>query len=410
MNTQQTSDMVDDLSEEDFLATYGPADSSKLDIARKSSSDFQPWHHPVKQIVRTKQWLALTKKLLKEDFSDSTELKYFTLPGPDLLDVKTLIEACLPHSVKIDYFGFNSGATSDDKQAAQQSDVGTFLYTESALLQSGSISPSAEILPDRLEDIAIPSSHASTKLGQRAPFDIINLDICDHLAYIPKGRTVTAFNALESLLAHQLRARTPWLLFVTTRAEPDLLGNPGFQFTKAITENLSIAGSGFKDALAECLDIDSNNLTAELNKKWNTKNLDFLKLFTVGLGKFLLQFFHSQPSLPANVELASSYTYRVYGESPDMLALAFRITPEKPRTFPGGVRGIATFPDLEPERAVYVANQAKKMWNIDEVISTHCEIRDLAVKETEDLLKAASYSIPDWRKWLLAHKIRPLQV
>lgn len=416
-NTHLVPDEEEEVQEEDILAVYGEQDAGTEDLAALSDRrrDFKPWHHPVKQIVRTHQWAALTKKLIQaRPQGVQSVLKYFTLPGADLLDVRVLAEICEPLSVKIEYFGFDAGSVQTEEstraEGAATHSHGAWITAESALLQAGRITPDAVILSDRLEDIALPNSQAAIQLSQRTPFDVVNIDACDHLAYCPKGRSLNTFDALKSLLAHQMSARSPWLLFVTTRAEPGLLGQPGIVFQGAIHQNLLMQHSNFGASLANCLEADEARLAAELVTVWGTHDARFLQLYSIGLGKFLLQFFHAQPNLPANVELASIYAYRVHGEHPDMLALAFRITPDAPRVFAPNVGGAAVVPNLEPVRATRVVAQAMKLQDLDSVLENDQGIRNEAIDSTKALLQSASYDVAEWCKWLAGHERRPMTV
>lgn len=418
-DTQLAPDAGDDAQEEDILAIYGEQNAGAADLAQLADRrrEFQPWHHPVKQIVRARQWAALTKKLLQARAQGAANvLRYFTLPGADLLDIRVLAGVCEPLGVRIEYFGFDSGSSSSEEgtdaegTSVQPKGGASWVTAESALLQAGRITPDAVIHADRLEDIALADSHAAMQLSQRAIFDVINIDACDHLAYCPKGRVRNTFNALEALLKHQMGARSPWLLFVTTRAEPSLLGQPGIVFQDAITQNLRMPQSNFGATLAACLDADEGKLATELASVWGTHDARFLKLYSVGLGKFLLQFFHAQPNLPANVELASVYAYRVHGANPDMLALAFRITPDTPRVFPPNVGGAAVVPPLEPVRAAYVAAQAMKLQDLDRALETEADVRTEAVDGTKALLQSANYDVDEWCKWLAGHERRPMTV
>ncbi len=414
---QLAPDAGEDAQEEDILAIYGEQNAGIVDLAHLAERrrEFHPWHHPVKQIVRVHQWAALTKKLLSARVQGvSKTLRYFTLPGADLLDVRVLAGVCEPLGVKIDYFGFDSGSSAAEESAktdgASTNAPGNaaWVTAESALLQAGRVTPDAVIYADRLEDIALADSHAAMQLSQRAPFDVINIDACDHLAYCPKGRTLNTFDALGALLKHQMGARSPWLLFVTTRADPSLLGQPGLVFQDAILQNLRIPQSTFNASLAECLDADIGKLATELASIWSVHDARFLKLYSIGLGKFLLQFFHAQPNLPANVQLASAYAYRVHGEHPDMLALAFRITPDPPRVFAPNVGGTTIVPSLEPVRATHVATQARKLQDLDHELKTDAALRTEAIDGTKALLQSANYDIEEWCKWLGSHEHRPM--
>jgi hypothetical protein len=207
-----------------------------------------------------------------------------------------------------------------------------------------------------------------------------------------------------------MSARSPWLLFLTTRADPDLLGQPGIDFQNAITQNLGIPQSDFGATLAECLGAQETKLATELIIAWNTHDTRFLKLYSVGLGKFLLQFFCGQPNLPANVELASVYAYRVYKDEPDMLALAFRIIPDPLRVFRPSIGGAAVVPPLEPVRAVRVVQRAMRLCDIDDALNNEADVRARAVAGTQKLLQEANYDIGEWRNWLAQHETRPMTI
>jgi hypothetical protein len=407
---QENEPPGDELSDEDLELVYGsqPGTEDEIDAATNRRKAFKPWHHPVKQIVRRRQWVEQTLRLIRNRGDESQTLRYFTLPGVDLLDVRVLAEFCNPLGVKIDYFGFNNGQDAavggDGTQRAGES-----FNAESTLRQAGRISETALILPDRLEDLAIDSSQAAAQLRQRSTFDVINIDACAHLAFQPAGRTHTTFDALRALLRHQMTSRTQWLLFITTRARPDLLGTPGDQFRSAITANLEMH-SDFAEALATSLNADPANLATSLASAWGNHDTNFLKLYCIGLGKFLLQFFHMQPNLPANVELASCYSYRVYNGEPDMLAVAFRITPDPPRVFDPGTGGTAFVEDLEPARAIRVATRAQNLWDLDAALSDEDDVRVEAVNGTVALLSAANYNLEAWRDWLESHPQRPMSV
>lgn len=403
-----TTEEVNESQNDDIEAIFGDQPHA-LDVTADEFSnqrkDFEPWHHPVKQIVRDRQWASLTSRLLKERPAGSLPiLKYFTLPGRDLLDVHVLSEACEPYKVKIQYFGFNSNLGSTKEPDA------TWVTTEAALRQSGRITDDALVLSDRLEDIALENSQAAEALKGRLPFDVINIDACDHLAYSPPGREHSIFDALNALLRHQMRAHTPWLLFITTRVNPSLLAQPGIIFQDAISKNLLVQGSGFGAALAACIDADAHRLATEMTTIWGCNDNRFLKLYSVGLGKFLLQFFNGQPNLPANVELASLYAYRVHGAEPDMLALAFRVSPDAVRVCAPSIGGATVVPDLEPGRAVKVANQAVKLQDLDCALETEVELLGEAVSGTRKLLQQANYDISAWQSWLATLPQRPLSI
>jgi hypothetical protein len=392
--------------EDDIGAIYGKPVSEEPIPGALTKREFQPWHHPVKQIVRDNQWAELTRRLLSGRREASAVLHYFTLPGLDLLDVRVLADVCEPLGVIIKYFGFDAGIGADEEASGQEA---RWITAESALRQAGRITSDAIILPDRLEDIALHGSQASDQLGRQRAFDVVNIDACDHLAYRPKGRDRNTFDALSALLEHQMaRARVPWLLFLTTRINPGLAGQPGIKFQKAIAENLDLSPVTFGEALTKAVEADGSKIAAALAEIWTTHDSKFIKLYTIGIGKFLLQFFHGQPNLPADVELVSAYCYRVHHDEPDMLALAFRISPEELRVFSPSVGGAAPIPTLEATRAAQIAKRAEKLWDLDKALEEQSLLQK-AVERTETLLSSANYDIEAWKDWLVKHPRRPVQ-
>lgn len=395
--------------DDDFVKEVFGDDASEPDLATQPrlKTNFSPWHHPVKQLVRELQWRDLTTKLLSKyrTAEERKTLHYLTLPGSDLLDIRLLADAVQSTGTKITYLGFDVSRRKPPKNGPSQHSGS--VVVEATLRQADLVTSDAEIVPDRLEDIAVSGSKAESRLKQSAPFDVINLDACEHLAYVPAGRESSLFDALEALLKHQLDARQPWLLFVTTRVDPKLLGPPATKLQTAISENLDLNEPVFDQAVAECLGTTVDALRERIKKCWDDDDDNFLKVFSLGLGKYLLQFYHAQPNRQANVELVSAYGYQVHKDKPDMLSLAFRISPT-PKVLPAAAAQKAPAP-LEMERGAAVAKRAMRIWNLDNAIADNDEARRLSIDGTRALLDAASYDLVAWAEWLKTHPSRPME-
>ena len=368
---------------------------------------FFAWHHPVKQIVRQKQWSDLTYELIEKDrtIDQRSTLRYFTLPGSDLLDVRVLAESLTVFNTKIEYFGFNAG---NDTGAALVS--GASVTAESALRQAGLISDGSIVLRDRLEDIALAGSQAQSQLSQQAPFDVINIDGCDHLGFKPKKRDRSTFDALEQLLGHQLAHRKPWLLFITTRADPGILGPHFTKMQSAINENLAHHEAEFGPALATSLGVGLVDIVPEINKAWAGWSENFLKIYSVGLGKYLLHYFHAQRPVAADVELKSVYAYRVKDSRPDMLSFAFRVVPKAIQPQKASIGGAQVQDLTEAKSGVRIANRASKLWLLDDALAGQEVLREGAVKASARLLAAANYDLDSWMTWLRDHEVRPMTI
>ena len=404
--TQDTEQ--DDLPEEDRALISSDAAPATL-YGSAVGKPFAPWHHPVKQIVREQQWAELTRKLIGERQFPSDILRYFTLPGPDLFDIRVLSDVCVQSNIKIEYFGFLDGGASGEEDD-DGSPRAPWASAEAALRQSGRITANSEIAGDRLEDIAIERSKARSSLNQRQTFDVINLDGCGYLAHQPKNRTVCTFDALRALLAHQSKATSPWLLFLTTRADAQMLGTPGAHLQNAILQNLTDWPDSFGCQLAETMGWPFDTVASSITTAWSSSGMSFMQIFTLGVSKFLLKHFHQQRELQADVRLKSSYVYRVKGEDVDMAALAFLISPDPapPPTRVAGGGAPQTNP--EPGRACSIVRRIGRVWNIDEAIQNDSDLKARAVSGTEALLKIRNYDIVLWREWVTGHEIRPLPI
>lgn len=385
----------------------GPAPSHEHFSSGERKKHFFAWHHPIKQIVRQRQWSDLTYELIDKDRTadQRSTLRYFTLPGSDLLDVRVLAESLTAFDTKIEYFGFNAG-----NGTGETATPGASFTAESALRQAGLISDGSLVLRDRLEDIALPGSQAQSQLSQQAPFDVINIDACDHLGFKPKRRDRSTFDALEQLLGHQLAHRKPWLLFITTRADPSILGPHFTKMQSSINENLAHHEAEFGPALATSLGVDLVNIVPEINKAWAGWSENFLKIYSVGLGKYLLHYFHAQRPVAADVELKSVYAYRVKNSRPDMLSFAFRVVPKAIQPQKASIGGAQVHDLMEAKSGVRIANRASKLWLLDDAIAAQESLRDGAVKASAKLLAAANYDLDSWTIWLRDHDIRPMVV
>jgi hypothetical protein len=411
MTDSQRESGVSGVSDEDLDYVFGPPmDTPEESIAlAERRKDFQPWHHPVKQIVRHRQWGALTERLIGAIRPQVAVLRYFTLPGPDLLDVRVLADVCEPRNVRVEFFGFDSAAPAEaGAESRRGDDEAAAADAQAVLRQAGRITDESVVLRGRLEDIAFESTHAATQLRAQQPFHVINIDACNHLTYRSEGRA-NLFDALRVLLRHQMRAQQPWLLFITTRCAPDRLCDAGDEFKARIADNLILSPEEFREALAAALDAEPPSLEEALEAAWEAADANFLKIYLIGLGKYLLHLFNGQPAFPADVELVSAYAYGIHPEEPPMLAAAFRITPAGQLMFPPAVGGSVPVRALEPELAVRVAERANRLWLLDEALQ-RLDIRQEAVDGTVALLRSANYDMAAWRQWITEHPTRPVDL
>ncbi len=150
---------------------------------------FLPWHKPRKQYIRNNQWNSVIVSLV--DALDlkgkARSLEYLSLPGPDLLDVRSLYSVCADKEVRIRFTGLNAIAVEDKESTMDQ------LISLDELRGLQYIDPSSDVHPDHLERLSNKTSIAYQNVIKQAPtYDVINIDLCgSFLESPPKGsRTI----------------------------------------------------------------------------------------------------------------------------------------------------------------------------------------------------------------------------
>lgn len=399
MSHSQHPDGSDAFEEDDLDAVYGDVSRNDGSTQGTRKRDFLPWHHPVKQFVRSKQWLKQADRLLG-DVPIGRRVRYLTLPGADMLDVRLLGEYLRDRGRSLECLGFNSRPANNDPDFGE----GGRINAESVLRQEGIISDNSLTLPDRFQDIAVESSQANVHLRSWKAFDIINIDICGHFA---SGDEVpNAFEAMNRLVAHQRTAEQPWLLMLTTRVHPDHLAAARVHFDSAIQRNVNLDGS-FRAELATAIEIDEEHIEEELLQVWAAHDSRFVKLYAIGLGKHLLHLFHNQYQSPARVELKSCMAYRVHGDVPDMLSIAFLIRPGERVVIPANAPRILVIPNVEVVHANQIVRKAARLLDVDSALEDEMVLGE-CIAESEELLYKCNYETSSYREWLYTHPTRPL--
>ena len=386
---------VDLLDEADLESAYGEqADSQEL-IASRKRADFKPWHHPAKQFVRERQWLVQVERL---GSVEGKTVGYLSLPGEDMFDVRVIGESVKRRGGKIKLLGFNS---RNPEIAA----AGNQMNAESVLRQEGIITDDSITLPDRLQDLAANRSHVYEKMVSHGKFDVVNLDLCDHLGAEVNGPSI--FDVIERVVSHQRGFTTPWLFMLTTRVHPSHLALAQDKFSIPIQKNID-SGPQFSAAVAEMIGGDIS-VAKEVEQYWALNGDPLLKVFAVGLGKYLLHLLHNQIQDPSSVELASCCGYRVEAQHLDMLSVVFRVTPGPKRLVSAAHSGGIEIPCIEIESAMQIVRKASGTVDIDRALQDSGLLLHL-VKSTEELLHGGNYDVSKYREWLGEHRVRPHHV
>lgn len=229
------------------------------------------------------------------------------------------------------------------------------------------------------------------------------MDLCESISLREIGHAKgSALEALGALLRLQLQTSTPWLLFITTKAKPSLLADFAKDgFNLAISANVE-ASDAFRAQLAELIAGDLDQLDDQLAAVWGQQDTRFLRLFCIGLGKWLLGNL-AKVSPPRELKLLSSCFYQSGPDGPDMLSLAFRC--EAPAQILNDIYAILPpaeqpEPPSEVECALKLGLGVGEMFDLDERIANDDVLKARLVGQAGRLLAQARYSATDYETWV----------
>jgi len=357
---------------------------------------FERWHHPRKQEIRIEQWCAPIRALIRErNMPAGSTFNYLTLPGDELLDVRALNEVCRGRDVELKYLGFNSVSPGTSRQAELN-------LSESEVRDLPGVHRFSTVLQERLEAIARPESTARQRMQQFGPFDAINIDLCGSLTDREVGDTRgSLLGVLGELLDTQIKTTAPWLLFVTTMAQPSLIAGSNLAgFQSAIDANIRDSEE-FAAELADCIAGTTDVLSDNIDATWRVQNPAFLRLFSTGLGKWLLRIL-SGSAPQRQLSLISSYYYQVGPDGPDMLSLAFRCdTAPNPITDHHGILPLVQPqpPLSEVDLAVDLARKLKISTDLDALLAGNEERAEKRLRQAKALLGSARFDVEAFEVW-----------
>jgi hypothetical protein len=206
---------------------------------------------------------------------------------------------------------------------------------------------------------------------------------------------------LAKLLELQLQTTGPWLLFITTKAEPELISERSRDgFKKAIAAN-AVASADFCAELAKLVSGTADELDTHLARAWTGQDPDFLRLFCTGLGKWLLALLAAAAPSRELLLLSSCY-YQVGPNGPDMLSLAFRCnTPPQPVSDQHGILEAPGAPPIfsEIDVAIRLTQQLAGTIDLDRLLGDNPEMADKLIAQAARLLATARYQPADYEAW-----------
>ena len=355
---------------------------------RTASKEFKPWHKPRKQFVRREQLSVLLRRLY-EKREPGDPLHYLGLPGTDLIDLRYLHEQlCRETGRPLRFLGFNTEAQRGNPAHVQLN------VSLDEVRRLANVDSQSAVIHDDFRRIGNSDSVAWHRTREFAPFDVVNIDLCDGLASDPPKNDQSFYKALAELVAIQRHNPNPWLLLVSTRIRHGMFdADAEGLLTGLFRENVANC-EGFTEVCKEILESDVESIDPA-----TCSDADLLVLMTAAIGKWLSALVRAQG--PSRIELASTHGYRVnpVAVREDLVSLALRV---EPVIMPSRDPLSPTPPTLEDEctTAKAILKRLANRLDVDTILEQHPDMYEELVGETERLLADARYEVAGYRAWL----------
>ncbi|WP_418136363.1 PP_RS20740 family protein [Agrobacterium sp. El2ro-1b] len=396
--------MIDDDGSDDFaeysLPPEAPPPSSPEALI------FAPWHKPRKQYIRRRQWIHHVDSIIERladaaGFNDGHPLRYMTLPGPDLLDVRMMADLCAQKAIKLRYTGFCYGSESEERRLRQN-------VSEFALTHQGAVVSSSRVVRSRLQQVSVTNSEAFIEMEKGGPYDVVNIDACEPLANDDVDTSGRLVDTIRDITKFQLnKRRTPWLLFLTTPIQVESISAASLQALHTqIVENAA-KDEAFASAMFTRFEA-GETLEVFLDRLSSVDGENLISVFSLGVAKWLI---HLAEQAKFRVIKLKGFSYSMFKKEPfdpNMVSLAFLFEPT-PLVITDG-SGLTQNPTAPPQTTkpvsdhVRAINKAFSIENLDETMKSDPELYESMKAESKQLLASVGYPVdhPDqgYDQWI----------
>lgn len=365
------------------------------------AKSFQPWHLPRKHFCRLRQWCFYTQKLLQElKLSKPIRerpLRYLTLPGDELLDIRALSKVMENAGIKMQFLGFN---TALENPRSAESDLS---FSEVRQLEGIYEKPS-EIIQHRIERITEENSTVRQKVLEHLPFDVLNLDFTGSMTGQPPRSAPSYFQVVRWLIDQQCnKRRDPWLLFLTTpfaRNRTD--SETAKQLWYSVCSNAD--NDEFAVSLAHTLQVSKGELLEEMSGSTPLDDLRYSKSLGLALSKWILGLVATR-SDTWTVELIDSKSYRVYGNVPEMYSMCFKFKSYDAQSVDATGLTISsvslTNPISELVAGLALIQSIGKTEDVDKRLDEDRDELNAAIDLSAALLSTVRYNPSVYKEWAL---------
>lgn len=370
-----------------------------MPFPKRKERKFQPWHRPRKQYVRRAQWCREISNLardLKRTKGELSEIRYLTLPGNDLLDIRQIAETiCAPQQIELRYLGFNSAAipTAEDQP---ELDGAQFSINRMDWIQRQS-----EVFAGDFRRVADTRSVPYQRMKRDAPFHAINIDLCGGFAGREKDQGVpNYFTALRAILHNQARFDEPFLLFITTRMDDDNVAEEVKETLLRLAQEIHDTCLGYSAAFADAWGVQEGDAPVLVPQVVDTS-----EAFMLGLTQWIIS---NAISFELKASVRSFMTYRTglgVGED-DIVSLAIRlkrevVLPPDPHELGQPFNASPSQAERQCEQSAIVPERVSKRTRVDALLRTQAEEFERCIGESSALLGSAGYDPVEYRTWAI---------
>ncbi|WP_139187236.1 MULTISPECIES: hypothetical protein [Pseudomonas] len=377
---------------------------------------FLPWHKPRKQYIRNNQWNSVIVSLVDalDLKAKARSLEYLSLPGPDLLDVRSLYTACADKEVSIRFTGLNAIAVEDKESTMDQ------LISLDELRGLKYIDPSSDVYRDQLERLSNRNSIAYQKvIKQASTYDVINIDLCgSFLESPPKENESNYYKALFELLRYQADNRTEdWLFFITTRTNRDMVHAETFERFVKVLEDIFDIDQAVYDRCNDLKVFGEGVLVGRRIDKSKVGPASFNNLVSAGIGKWVLSALTAEtPAYKSKMLKLFGYNVLLDPESTcDMISFGFWCT--KMPTKALDAFGLAGGVNLNSEDAdttiskcrLSVIDSISKIVDVDQYLAND-EAFEEVLRSSVNLMRSARYDVDSYEAWARDEHVKVKQL
>jgi len=362
---------------------------------------FKPWHLPRKHYCRLRQWCRQTQKLLNELKlsipAKERPLRYLTLPGDELLDIRVLAKVAEQAGTRMQFLGFN---TALSKLRSAESDLS---FSEVRQL-AGIYEKPSEIIQHNIERITEENSTVKQKVHEHLPFDVINLDFTGTITGQPPLSEASYFQVVRWLIDQQCnKRREPWLLFLTT---PFARNRTDSETAKELWRKVCINAdhNEFAVSLVNTLQVSKEELLEEMLGSPILDDLRYSRGLGLALSKWILGLVATRSDLWA-VELVDSKSYRVYGDVPEMYSMCFKFKSYDTQSVDVTGLTVSSDPSInlvsELVAGLELIQSIGRTEDVDKLLDTNRDVLNEAITLSAELLSTVRYNPGGYREWAL---------